>query len=128
MRVLLDSHALLWYVDQDQLLSRPAHAAITDPTNDLLLSAATIWEIAIKVAVGKLTLSAPYQPWLTKAMGDLRLTVLPITIQYADAQISLPHHHRDPLDRLLIAQAKVENVSIVSGDAVFEQYGVLRVW
>jgi PIN domain nuclease of toxin-antitoxin system len=128
MRLLLDSHALLWYVDQDHLLSRPAHASITDPTNDLLVNAATIWEIAIKVGVKKLSLSAPFRGWITKAIGDLGLNVLPITVDYADAQASLPHLHRDPFDRMLIAQAKVESISIVSADTVFDQYGVPRVW
>jgi PIN domain nuclease of toxin-antitoxin system len=128
MRLLLDAHALLWYVDQDHLLSPPAHAAITAPSNQLLLGAGTIWEIAIKVALGKLTLSLPFRQWVSKATADLGLTVLPITVKYADAQIALPFHHRDPFDRILAAQAQVEKISIVSGDRVFDQYGVTRLW
>ncbi len=128
MRLLLDTHALIWYVDQDQLLSQDAHAAITNSVNDLLLSAATIWEIAIKVGLKKLSLSMPYRQWMNKAIADLGLTVLPITVDYADAQSRLPARHGDPFDRLLAAQAKVEDVPIVSSDAVFDNYGVSRIW
>src|SRR4051794_32100864 len=105
MRVLLDTQALIWYVDQDHLLSSTARAAITDPNNDLLLSAATVWEFAIKVSLGKLTLSLPYRPWMSKAIADLDLALLPITVEYADVLVGLPHHHGDPFDRLLVAQA-----------------------
>jgi PIN domain nuclease of toxin-antitoxin system len=128
MRILLDTHALIWYVDQDHLLSARAHAAITNAANDLLLSAATIWEIAIKVGLNKLSLSMPYRQWMDKAISDLGLTLLPVTVEYADVQAGLPRHHGDPFDRLLAAQAQVENISLVSADAVFDQYGVKRMW
>jgi PIN domain nuclease of toxin-antitoxin system len=128
MRLLIDSQSLILYVDQDHLLSRAAHAAITDPSNDLLLSAATIWEIAIKVGLKKLSLSMPYKQWITKAMADLGVTVLPITVEYADAQAGLPSHHRDPFDRLLVAQAQLENLPLVSADPAFDPYGINRLW
>ncbi len=128
MRILLDSHAVLWYVDQDQMLSDTAHAAITDPANDLLVSAATIWELAIKAAIGKLSLSQPYRLWMNKAMSDLRASLLPVSIDYADAQAGLPFHHRDPFDRLIIAQSLIEGISVVSADGQFDAYGVNRVW
>jgi PIN domain nuclease of toxin-antitoxin system len=112
----------------DQLLSRPAHAAITDPVNDLLISAATVWEIAIKVGLGKLTLSRPYRAWIEQALIDLQAAVLPITVAYADAQAALPHHHGDPFDRMLIAQATVEGIAVVSADRQFDAYGVTRIW
>jgi PIN domain nuclease of toxin-antitoxin system len=128
MRLLLDSHTVIWWVDQDQLLSRAAHAAITDPANDLLVSAATIWEIAIKVGLGKLSLSMPYREWMSQAIADLGVNVLPITVEYADVQANLPMHHRDPFDRLLVAQAQVERISIVSADPDFDQYGINRLW
>src|SRR5947209_7203549 len=105
MRLLLDTHALIWYVDQDHLLTPVAHAAITDPANELLLSAATVWELAIKTGQKKLTLSLPYKDWMNKAVADLALTILPVTVEYADRQANLPLHHKDPFDRLLIAQA-----------------------
>jgi PIN domain nuclease of toxin-antitoxin system len=128
MKHLIDWQSLIWYVDRDHLLSATAHAAITDPNNDLLLSAATIWEVAIKVALKKLSLSMPYRQWMTKAIADLGLGVLPITVDYADVQSGLPQRHRDPFDRLLVAQAMVEKVAIISADAVFDQYGVSRIW
>jgi PIN domain nuclease of toxin-antitoxin system len=128
MRLLLDSHALIWYVDQDHLLSQAAHAAITDPNNDLLLSAATIWEIAIKTGLKKLTLALPYHQWMNQAIADLDLAVLPITVEYANVQAGLPDHHRDPFDRLLIAQAITEGVPIISADASFDAYSVTRLW
>ncbi len=112
MRLLLDTHVLIWYVDQDHLLTPAAHTAIDDPLNDILISAATIREIAIKVANGKLTLSGSYRPWMNQALADVGATVLPISIDYADAQAHLRHpHHGDPFDRLLVAQALVEGDS-----------------
>jgi PIN domain nuclease of toxin-antitoxin system len=128
MKVLIDTHSLIWYVDQDQLLSRIAHAAITDPANDLLFSAGSLWEIAIKVGLNRLSLSLPYRRWMDKAIIDLDLGILPITLQHADAQASLPHHHRDPFDRLLVAQSLVEGVPVVSADAQLDSYGITRVW
>ena len=128
MRLLLDTHALIWYVDQDHLLSPAAHAAITDPTNDLLLSAGSVWEIAIKVGLKKLTLSLPYRTWVERAINDLGLSILPITIEYADFQTVLPRHHGDPFDRMLVAQSLIDKLPLVSADGTFDQYGVTRLW
>ena len=128
MRLLIDSHALIWYVDQHQQLSPASHAAISDPSNDLLLSAGSIWEIAIKIGLGKLVLTQPYSLWMSQALADLGITVLPITVEYADAQASLPRHHSDPFDRLIVTQAIVEKVSIVSADARMDAYGITRLW
>jgi PIN domain nuclease of toxin-antitoxin system len=74
------------------------------------------------------TLSLPYRQWMTRAIADLALTVLPITIEYAEVQGSLPHHHRDPFDRLVIAQAVIEGIPIISADATFDAYGITRLW
>src|SRR5207244_2414360 len=79
--------------------------ALQDPANELLVSAATVWEIAIKVGLGKLTLSSSFRDWMNRAITDLSLSILPVTVDYAGAQAALPWHHRDPFDRLLIAQA-----------------------
>ncbi len=128
MRILIDTHALIWYVDQDHLLTPIAHAAMTDPANDLLLSAATVWELAIKVGLGKVSLSMPYRQWMDKAVADLGLILLPVTVEYADRQAALPAHHKDPFDRLIIAQALVEGIQVVSADAIFDAYGITRVW
>ena len=128
MKLLLDTHTLIWAVDDPSKLGPQAVTALQDPANDLLLSAATIWEIAIKVGLKKLSLSMPYKQWVTKAMADLGMTVLPITVEYADVQAGLPNHHRDPFDRMLVAQSQVENIHLVSADPVFDQYGINRLW
>lgn len=78
--------------------------------------------------LGKLTLSLPFREWMNRAIADLGAMVLPITVEYADAQTRLPGHHGDPFDRMLIAQAQLEGVAVVSGDAVIVQYGVARLW
>ena len=128
MRVLLDTHALLWAIDDTAKLSQAAVTILQDPTSDLLVSAATIWELAIKVGLGKLTLSQPFRTWMNQALTDLDAIVLPITVEFADIQASLSRHHRDPFDRLLIAQAITEGIPVVSSDSQFDAYGVNRAW
>jgi PIN domain nuclease of toxin-antitoxin system len=126
--MLVDTHAVLWAVDDPSKLGRHAVTALEDPANELLLSAGTIWEISIKVGLKKLSLSLPYRQWMDTAIADLGLTLLPITVEYANVQAGRPRHHGDPFDRLLAAQAQVENVSLVSADGVFDQYGLKRIW
>ena len=128
MRLILDSHLLLWAVDDPGRLSPTATALLQDPANELLVSAATIWEMSIKVGLGKLTLSQPYRAWMTQALDDLGATILPITVEYADAQAALPFRHHDPFDRLIIAQTLLEGISVVSDDGLFDAYGVSRLW
>jgi PIN domain nuclease of toxin-antitoxin system len=128
MRLQVDAHSLIWAVDDTSRLSPAAATALQDPANELLVSAATVWEIAIKVGLGKLSLSLPYRDWMNKAITDLTLSMLPVTIAYADAQAALPWHHRDPFDRLLIAQALTDRLGIVSADAQLDAYGITRVW
>ncbi|HSZ59182.1 MAG TPA: type II toxin-antitoxin system VapC family toxin [Tepidisphaeraceae bacterium] len=128
MRVLLDTHTLIWAVSDPTRLGSAAVAALNEPTNELLTSAGTIWEIAIKVGLNKLTLSLPFRQWVNQAITDLSLSVLPITVNYADVQVGLPFHHRDPFDRLLVAQAIMENVPVVTADSMFDAYGVKRIW
>lgn len=128
MRVLLDTHTVIWWVDQDSLLSSASHATIADPVNELLVSAATVWEIAIKLGLEKLSLSMPYQRWMNQTLTDLRASLLPLTVEYAGTQAGLPYHHRDPFDRLIIAQALVEKVPVIGADSIFEEYGVSRIW
>jgi PIN domain nuclease of toxin-antitoxin system len=129
LKLLLDSHAVLWAADNPSRLGAAAKAELQNPANELFLSAATIWEIAIKVGIGKLSLSLPYATWMNRAMVDLGIaTVLPITVHYAGIQATLPNHHGDPFDRLLVAQSQAENMPLVSSDPVFDQYGVSRIW
>ena len=108
--------------------SAPAMAAMQDPANDRLLSAATIWELAIKVGLGKIALSMPYRQWMETAITDLKLDIVPITVEYAERLSLLPFYHKDPFDRLMIAQALVDGISIVGVDVAFDAYGVTRLW
>jgi PIN domain nuclease of toxin-antitoxin system len=128
VRLLLDTHTLIWLLDDPTQVSPAAMTAVKPLTTDVLLSAATIWELSIKVGQGKLSLSLPYRPWMEKAIADLKLAILPVTVEYADRQATLPPHHKDPFDRLMIAQALVEGIPIVSVDAAFDPYGVTRIW
>jgi PIN domain nuclease of toxin-antitoxin system len=128
MRVLIDSHALIWYVDQDNLLSPSSYAAMSAPANELLLSAGSIWEIGIKVGLGKIVLTQPFKLWINQAISDLDVTVLPLSVEYVDVQSNLPRHHGDPFDRLIVAQAIIEQVPIISADTNLDAYGLTRVW
>jgi len=101
---------------------------MSDPANDLLLSTATIWEIAIKVGLGKLTLAEPYEDFMSRMIAETDLGILQISVKHAAMLTTLQLHHRDPFDRLLIAQAMVEGVSVVSNDAAFDAYPVARLW
>jgi PIN domain nuclease of toxin-antitoxin system len=119
---------LLWAVEEPSYLSESAIIAIKRPENVRLLSAATIWELAIKVGQKKLLLSMPYLKWMNTVIADVKLSILPITVEYADQHAILPPHHKDPFDRLIIAQALVEQIHIVSADTMFDLYGVKRIW
>ncbi len=115
-------------MDDPTKLNRTAEAILLDPNNVRLLSPASCWEMAIKVALGKLPLTMPYRPWMEKAIADLRLEILPITLDHAERVATLPFHHKDPFDRMLAAQSLVDGVPLLSGDVVFDAYGVNRTW
>ncbi len=128
MKLLLDTHTLFWSVEEPSKVSARALAALQDPANSRLLSAATVWEIAIKMGQGKLKLSMPYRQWLETAITDLVLEILPITVDYGERYCVLPAHHKDPFDRLMIAQSLVDAIPIVGADTAFDAYGVNRIW
>ena len=128
MRYLVDAHTLLWSQDDITRLPEPATTALTNPADDRLLSIATIWEIGIKVALGKLPLSKPFRTWMDTAISDLAMTPLPITLDHVEQLTQLPFHHRDPFDRLIIAQAIVEDIPLISSDTQFDAYGIHRIW
>ena len=128
MKLLLDTHTLIWAVDDPAQLGAQAVAELQDPTNELLLSAGSIWELAIKVGSKKLELSMPYRQWILQAISDLGLIILPISVEYANVQTELPFHHKDPFDRFLVAQAFYEQIPIVSVDPQLDAYGVTRIW
>lgn len=130
MRLLLDTHTLLWFVDGDAQLSQPARTAIVDPTNDLTVSVATIWELAVKTTKPQkpLILSDPVDVYLAKWLPTYGIDVLPIQQAHALGVLALPHHHRDPFDRIMIAQAVCEGMTIVSGDGHFPSFSVPLIW
>jgi PIN domain nuclease of toxin-antitoxin system len=120
VRLLLDTHALLWAVSDPDALTERTRDAIRDGRNDVLVSAASVWEIAIRRALGRLTAPDDLGDVLTSA----RFGPLPISLEHANLAGSLPPHHRDPFDRMLIAQARLESLTIVTRDARFALYGV----
>ena len=128
MRLLLDTHTLIWAADDPSQIPPGAMAVMANPDTERLLSTTSIWEIAIKFSKGALRLSMLYRPWMDKAIADLALTMLPITLDHAERQTRLLFHHRDPFDRLLAAQALVEDIPLVSADHIFDPYGVNRIW
>jgi PIN domain nuclease of toxin-antitoxin system len=127
MRLLLDTHAFLWFIDDNPSLSARAKALLESEA-DLLLSVASLWEIAIKVSIGKLILTQPYDVFMRRQLTDNDIKILPINLAHLGAVSTLPFHHRDPFDRLLIAQAMIEQLPIVSVDAAFDVYTVNRLW
>ena len=128
MKLIVDTHAFLWWIADDPALSRRARAALADAGNECLLSVASAWEIAIKVSLGKLELPGDVRRFLPEQIAANGFGVLPVEIAHATRLAALPFHHRDPFDRLLAAQALEEGVAIVSADPVFRSYGVKRVW
>lgn len=128
MRLLLDSHALLWFGWNSPQLSGQAKDLIADPRNELLFSAGSVWEIAIKAGLGKIQLVPSFEKFMERACTLLDLSILPISVAHAAAYTQLPFFHRDPFDRMLIAQAMVENIPILSADQAFKAYAVERLW
>jgi PIN domain nuclease of toxin-antitoxin system len=128
MRLLLDTHAFLWFIMGSPNLSAAARALIEDGANERFLSVASLWEMAIKVSLGRLTLSAPFDVLIPDQLSLNGVELLGIEVVHATAVSTLPFHHRDPFDRLLIAQAIVEDMSIISIDAAFDSYPVKRLW
>jgi PIN domain nuclease of toxin-antitoxin system len=128
VRILLDTHAFLWFFAGDERLSDAARAAIESQSNQNFLSVGSLWEVAIKTSLGKLSLSRPFEDVVQQAIVDVAVTVLPIGIEDLIEVTRLPFHHRDPFDRLIIAQARIAQLAVVSGDSSLDAYGVVRVW
>ncbi len=127
MKLLLDTHAFLWFVTGDARLSRAARQALETADNQLMLSAASVWEMAIKAGLGRLTLPASVEEYIAEKVEN-GFGVLSVEWTHAAAVEKLPPHHSDPFDRLLAAQALAENLPLVSGDPAFGAYGVTVVW
>ena len=128
MRLLLDTHTLLWFLREPHLLPPRVLAAITAPETEAFVSMASLWEIAIKTSLNKLYLPKPYDDLFPRSVPESGLALLPIEATHLTGLCRLPHHHRDPFDRLLIAQAMAEGMTLVSCDRHFESYGVPLLW
>jgi PIN domain nuclease of toxin-antitoxin system len=128
LNVLLDTHTLMWFYTGDAALSTVARATIQDPANNVFGSPATYWEMAIKIGIGKLVLAEPFLDFVQHSIADNGFQVLPIEPRHCDAVIGLPYHHRDPFDRIMIAQAIAEGMPLLSADGVFDSYPVQRIW
>jgi len=128
MRLLLDTHALIWAATLDERLSSKARKLLLDNDNELFLSTASIWEMAIKTGLGKLILKQPIEQTINEQIQINGLQILNIEPAHALAVASLPWHHRDPFDRLLICQSQLEKLTILSCDSAMDAYGVERIW
>lgn len=125
---LLDAHALLWFCEGSLSLSTPARAAVEDAVNEKYVSHVTAWEVAIKVSLGKLRLTVPYQDLFPGAVLANGFQVLPTDFRHFQKLLSLPFHHRDPFDRMLVAQALEEGMTLVSCDPHLSSCGATVIW
>jgi PIN domain nuclease of toxin-antitoxin system len=128
MRLLLDTHTLLWFLLNDSQLSRTARGLIADPANDIEVSPATYWEIAIKIGLRKYSLPEPFEVFMERELSANEFRILAIEPRHTTPLTTLPFHHRDPFDRMLIAQAMAEDIPIVGRDTAFDAYPVTRLW
>lgn len=128
MRALLDTHTLIWWISADPSLTQTACGIITDTDNTLVVSAASAWELAIKYRLGKLRKAADLVSDFSGRIAREGFDLLPISAEHGIRAGLLPGLHKDPFDRMLIAQSQSENIPIISNDAVFETYGVRRLW
>jgi PIN domain nuclease of toxin-antitoxin system len=128
MRYLLDSHAFLWFAKNDPRLSPTALSAIQNAGSELYLSVASAWEISIKVGLGKLQVNQPLDTFLPRQLHQNGIQLLPITLEHAITVSALPLHHRDPFDRLLVAQSSESSIPLISADPILDQYGIQRIW
>lgn len=128
MRLLLGTHSFLWFITADPKLSPRADASMRDGRNRLLLSIGSIWEIAIKVSIGRLSIPKPLDIFVPKQLRANRSGLLPIRLKHTYVVSKLPLHHRDPFDLLLVAQAQTEGMPLISADVRLDDYGITRLW
>ncbi len=128
MNLLLDTHVFLWFIDGNAKLSPRARELIEDQRNIKLVSVGSLWEMGLKMSLGRLELARPFEELIPRQMELNGFGLLPVRIPHIATIISLPFHHRDPFDRLIVAQCMVENLSVVSLDSAFDKYSVPRLW
>jgi PIN domain nuclease of toxin-antitoxin system len=128
MKALLDTHVFLWWITDAPQLPPHIRELIADGGNELFLSAASCWEIAIKARLGKITLPARPDVYIADQMAENAVQGLPIEVSHAFQVFHLPLHHRDPFDRMLIAQSQVEHLPVITSDPLFSKYKVKTLW
>lgn len=128
MKVLLDTHTLLWFVEDSPNLPMTTRDLIANETTQRVVSIISLWEIAIKHSLGRLALSLPLEEFIATHIPADKVTLLPVTISHILAFAKLPWHHKDPFDRILVAQASNENIPIISIDKALDAYPVQRIW
>lgn len=128
MKLLLDTHIWLWALTTPERVHEGVRSAIADPRTDIVLSAASAWELAIKHAAGKLALASSTAELVEVSIRALRLRLLPIEVEHALLAASLPRHHNDPFDRMLIAQSRLAGLTLVTADVALREYGDPLLW
>ncbi|MEW6158515.1 MAG: type II toxin-antitoxin system VapC family toxin [Verrucomicrobiota bacterium] len=128
MKILADTHTFLWFVTDASQLSAKAKTLLEAPDTERFFSLASVWEIAIKTSLGKLTLRKPLEEFLPEQLAANRFNMLNISAEHALRVAQLPFHHRDPFDRMLVAQSLAENLPLVSSDNALDAYGIKRLW
>ena len=128
MKLLLDTHAFLWWITDDRRLSSAARQAIADPEDELFLSAASAWEMALKSRLGRLKLPGNVEGFISEQMAVNVIQALPIQIRHALRTRDLPNHHQDPFDRMIVSQAQVEGLTVLTGDPLIGRYQVDVLW
>lgn len=128
MRALIDTSTFLWTISDNKKLSSNARRFIANLENEIFISVASLWEIAIKTSIGKLELLLPFNRLIPEQLEQNSITVLPIEVQHLSKIIDLPFHHRDPFDRLIIAQGLSEQLPVITPDAAFGRYSIQLIW
>lgn len=128
MNLLLDTHVLIWSTGNPEKLSENVRSLLLDTNNSWVVSIASVWELQIKYQLGKLNLSLPLPSLIETQQRVNKLRILPIELAHIYALDGLPNHHRDPFDRIVIAQAIVENIPLLSADTVFDAYPIQKIW
>ena len=128
MKLLLDTHAFLWFVAGDTTIGLRGRSLIEDEANEKLVSIVSLWEIAIKSSLGKLPLAKPFAEFIPEQLERNGFEIIGLTVEHTAKVATLPLHHRDPFDRMLVAQCLVENVPLLSSDEPLDAYGIQRLW
>lgn len=128
MKILLDTQSFLWFIGDVAVLSNKAKETFLDQKNELFLSLASIWEIAIKISIGKLALQQSLEYFIPAQLQENSIAQLDINFRHVARVVNLPFHHRDPFDRLIISQALEEDLPVLSSDSAFDAYGIKRIW